>query len=155
MQDGGKKHFSIYDGGEIIIVKNIVFKNKYADHASLIGRPCIVLSEFDDKLTLLPMSSKNRNGYYNVSIKDKDFSDFKYGFKPKKQESVDLSSMFQRDLRYYDIIALLELRRYYRLLQEIEEKRLESNPNCSEYYKDVYQDLEYQRKQLALVLKHK
>ncbi len=154
MQDGGKKHFSIYDGGEIIIVKNIVFKNKYADHASLIGRPCIVLSEFDDKLTLLPMSSKNRNGYYNVSIKDEDFSDFKYGFKPKEQESVDLSSMFQRDLRYYDIIALLELRRYYRLLQEIEEKRLESNPNCSEYYKDVYQDLEYQRKQLELVLKH-
>ena len=118
MQDGGNKHFSLYDGGEVIIVRNIVFRNRYADHASLIGRPCIVLSEFNDTLTLLPMSSSKRNKNYNVSLDETDFSDLKYGFKPKQKEYID-------------------------------------NQFCSEFYKDVYQDLEYQRKQLELILKPK
>ena len=155
MQDGGNKHFSLYDGGEVIFVRNIVFRNRYADHASLIGRPCIVLSEFNDTLTLLPMSSSKRNKNYNVSLDETDFSDLKYGFKPKQKEYIDLSSMFQRELRHYEIVALLNLKRYYELLQEIEEKRLENNQFCSECYKDVYQDLEYQRKQLELILKPK
>lgn len=155
MQDGGNKKFSIYEGGEIIIVRNIVFRNRYADHASLVGRPCIVLSEFDDKLTLLPMSSSRRNKNYNVSIDKEDFCDLKFGFKPKTKEFVDLSSMFQKDLRHHEIIALIKLKRYYELLQEIEEKRLEDNQFCSEYYKDVYQDLEYQRNQLEMILRPK
>ena len=39
----------MYDGGEIVIVKNIQFKNRFADHASIGGRPCLVLSDINDK----------------------------------------------------------------------------------------------------------
>lgn len=155
MQAGGNKRFSIYDGGEVIIVRNIVFKDKLADHASLKGRPCIVLSEFDDKLTLLPMSSKKRKKEYNSTIDGSDFSDIRCGFKVKRKEYIDLSSMFQREMRHYEIVALLNLKRYYELLQEIEEKRLENNAYCSKCYMDIYQDLEYQRKQLEMILKPK
>ena len=144
----------MYDGGEIIIVKNIVFKDNLADHASLKGRPCIVISDFDNKLTLLPLSSKKPRGKRvqdTTIIYSDDFED-STGFVPKQKEYVNLTNMFQRDLRYYDVLIYLKMKRYYELLLEIEEKRLENNPLCSEEYTSVYQDLEYKRNELKLKL---
>src|SRR5574344_1570904 len=43
--------------GEIASFRNLVFKRTGVDHASITGRPCIVLSENRDNLFLLPLSS--------------------------------------------------------------------------------------------------
>lgn len=155
--NGGK--FNIYEGGEIVFIRNITFKNKYADHASLNGRPCVVISEFNNKLTLLPLASsipKNTSDKsQTIFIKKEDIDIEKKCFKPKEKEYVNLGSMFQQELRFYDVVALVKFRRYLRLLEEIELKRLENNPICSEYYKEIYQDLEYQRNKMELTLRRR
>ncbi len=144
----------MYDGGEIIIVKNIQFNDGHADHASLKGRPCMVLSDMYDKLTMVPLASTHTNFSRNTLILTKnqiEGADSKFPFKPISY--LNLNSMFQRELRYYEIRAYVALKRYYDLLQEIELRRLENNPKVSEIYKEIYQDLEYQRNQLKLILR--
>ena len=149
----------MYNGGEIIIVNNIMFKNRYADHASLVGRPCIILSDYNDKITLLPLTSEDSYSYENrintVVFCSDDYESVKKSFKLKKKNYANLSSMFQRDLRYHDIVAYLSLRRYAKLLEEIEEKRLEYNKYCGDIYKEIYSDLEFQRNELSMLLTRK
>lgn len=149
----------MYCGGEIIKVKNIIFRNKFADHASLVGRPCIILSEYNNKLTLLPLTSSTSGAKdvegFNVKFEKSDFENCKRCFKPKDESFANLSSMFQRDLRYHDILGYLKLKRYYELLKEIAERRLEESIYCSEVYKDVCSDLESQRSNCEIILRKK
>lgn len=149
----------MYCGGEIIKVNNIIFKKKFADHASLVGRPCIILSECNNKLTLLPLTSSTSNAKdvvgFNVRFEKSDFEDCKRCFKPKDVSFANLNSMFQRDLIYHDILGYLRLKRYYELLKEIAEKRLEESMYCSEVYKDICSDLEYQRNNCEIILRKK
>lgn len=148
----------MYDGGEIIIARNVKFENRIADHASLRGRPCIIISEYNDKMTLLPISSKKtidkEKRFYSLELAQSDIE----GKKSKRKleiEYIKLLSMFQTQLRYYDVVGMLKLERYYRLLNEIESRRLEKDLCCSEYYKEIYQDLERQREELGKILKLK
>ena len=147
MIDGGNGIYRIFEGGEIIFIKDIQFRNRYADHASLSGRPCIVLSEFNDKLTLLPLSSSKsaNHEFYTERFVHRDFKFESLGFKAKKEEFANLLSMFQKDLRYYDVVSQLTLKRYLKLLLSMEKKRLESTEPCDEIYRSIYQDLEYQK----------
>lgn len=149
----------MYDGGEIVIVNNIIFKNRFADHASLTGRPCIVLSDYNDKMTLIPLTSRkprdNESKNCVITIKNTDIESERLGFKSKQTEYSNVSSMFQKTLRHYEVVAYVKLKRYFELLNEIERMRLENNSLCSEYYKDIYQDLEYQRNSLELILEKK
>ena len=149
----------MYDGGEIVIVNNIIFKNRFADHASLTGRPCIVLSDYNDKMTLIPLTSRkprdNESKNCVIAIKNTDIESERLGFKSKQTEYSNVSSMFQKTLRHYEVVAYVKLKRYFELLNEIERMRLENNSLCSEYYKDIYQDLEYQRNSLELILEKK
>ncbi len=149
----------MYDGGEIVIVNNIIFKNRFADHASLTGRPCIVLSDYNDKMTLIPLTSRKPRDKESkncvITIKNTDIESERLGFKSKQTEYSNVSSMFQKTLRHYEVVAYVKLKRYFELLNEIERMRLENNSLCSEYYKDIYQDLEYQRNNLELILKKK
>lgn len=146
----------MYNGGEIVIVKNIVFNDNRADHASIWGRPCIILSDFNNKLTMYPLSSSapisSKTKLITATINKSDLEKVKK-FKPKEKSYINLHSMIQEELRYYDIVAYLKMKRYYELLCEIESKRLENNKYCGDFYKDIYQDLEYQRNKLKLVLK--
>ena len=144
----------MYDGGEIIIVKNIQFKNRIADHASLGGRPCIVLSDINDKLTMVPLTSREpKYNEYTLSIPKKHIKNENPSFIKKPVSYLNLESMFQRELRFYEIQAYVTLKKYFALLQEIEEKRLEDNPFVSDMYEEIYQDLEFQRNQLKMILK--
>ncbi len=144
----------MYDGGEIIIVKNIQFKNRIADHASLGGRPCMVLSDINDKLTMVPLTSREpKYNEYTLSIPKKHIKNENPSFIKKPVSYLNLESMFQRELRYYEIEAYVTLKKYFALLQEIEEKRLEDNPFVSDMYEEIYQDLEFQRNQLKMILK--
>ena len=147
----------MYDGGEIIIVNNIIFNNNRADHASIKGRPCIVLSDYNDKMTMIPLTSskpksRRKNNYF-VEIKGEDIESERFGFKSKKIEYSNVSSMFQKPLRHSEVLAYVKLKRYFELLKEIENMRLERNRLCSECYNEIYQDLEYQRKTLELIFK--
>ena len=144
----------MYDGGEIIIVKNIQFKNRIADHASLGGRPCMVLSDINDKLTMVPLTSREpKYNEYTLSIPKKHIKNENPSFIKKPVSYLNLESMFQRELRFYEIQAYVTLKKYFALLQEIEEKRLEDNPFVSDMYEEIYQDLEFQRNQLKMILK--
>ena len=146
----------MFDGGEIIIVRNIVFNNEYADHASITGRPCIVLSDYNDKLTLLPMSSSEaRENSNTVIVTKKQIVCNNTNFRKLPIAYVNLNYMFQKDFINYKVWAFLTDKRYYRLLNEMEEKRLEKNPRVSEYYKEIYQDLDYQKSELKRILKEK
>jgi hypothetical protein len=146
----------MYYGGEIVIVRNIVFDNIYADHASLSGRPCIVLSEYNNKLTMLPMSSSQARDNSNTIIINKNHIErYNSNFHKYNTSYVNLDYMFQRDYVNYQIVALLTEDRYYTLLEEMEEKRLDNNPRVCEYYREIYEDLQSQKHELKRILKEK
>ena len=138
----------MYNGGEIIYVRNVIFNDNSADHSTINGgRPCIILSDWNDKITLLPLSSKEAisNKEYNICINKTDLEEIRKKSSIRYRSYARLLSIFQRDLRYHDIVARLKLDSYYRLLCEIDNKRLEMGLKCSEIYQEIYNDLEYQR----------
>ena len=157
MIDGGNGIYRIFEGGEIIFIKDIQFRNRYADHASLNGRPCIILSDYDDKLTMLPLTSSisSNHGFYTEKFLPSDFKYQTRSFRIKNDEYANMLSMFQKDLRYYDVVSQLSLARYYKLLISMEEKRLEKIEPCNEIYRSIYQDLEYQKEQIQRKLVRK
>ena len=68
----------MYNGGEIIYVRNVIFNDNSADHSTINGgRPCIILSDWNDKITLLPLSSKEAisNKEYNICINKTDLEE--------------------------------------------------------------------------------
>lgn len=144
----------MYYGGEIIIVKNIVFDGNRADHASLGGRPCVILSDVNDKITMLPLTSRKLdNSEFSVEFTKNQIKCDNSQFRKKDRTYINLLSVFQRELRFYDIEAHITDKRYYRLLGEIFEKQLEYERKCMEIYREIYPDLEKQREELRLILK--
>ena len=157
MINGGNGKFSIYEGGEVVFIKDIQFKNRFADHASLTGRPCIILSEFDDKITMLPLTSRKpkNDSLYIERIAPKDFVYTTNGFKVKDEEYVNLLSLFQRDLRYYDVVSRITLRRYLKLLLEMEKKRLFALEQTEEAYNSAREYFLAKKEEIELTLNRK
>lgn len=145
----------MYNGGEIIIVRNIVFDGHRADHASLGGRPCVILSDVNDKITMLPLTSSKspNNSGFNVEFTKNQIKCDNPQFRKKDKTYVNLLSIFQREIRFYDVDAHVTDKRYYRFLEEIFEKRLEYERKCREIYREIYPDLEKQRDELRIILK--
>lgn len=145
----------MYDGGEIIIVRNIVFNNNMADHASLNGRPCILLSEADDKVTFLPMRSTlpKTDFCYNTEIRKGSVQCLRKHFYKKDISYVNFVSIFQRETRFYEVVARVFEDRYYKLINEIMSHKMNEVPECADIYESIYDDLERQRGSLRLLLK--
>lgn len=93
----------MYTVGSIIIVKNIIFKNgdEAVDHSHKFGRPCLVVSLFEDKVYFIPLSSKVYNGKYDTEIE----IDNKYC---KKKSIIKVSNIYCRDGYYYEEKCKLE-----------------------------------------------
>ena len=141
--------------GDIILVKNIVFNNGLADHASLQGRICMIVSDANDTLTLLPFTHTKPNtidkNIYRLSKDDllgKDPSINYYD-----DEYLNVTSLFQREIYYYDRMAHITERKYYYLLKRILEANLENNNYCSDIYIDIKEDLLEQKNYLKKKLK--
>jgi len=149
----------MYDGGEIIIINNIIFNNNQIDHAYFKGRPCIVISECNDKLSLLPLTSnypKSTNDRQNTAIFFRnDFFDSTGSFKLKQVSYSNLSSIFQRELRYYDVVSRISYIRYARLLKEINEKKLDRYGLCKDIYLEISDDLRNQNEEYSLLFRKK
>ena len=93
----------MYTVGSIIIVKDIIFKNgdEAVDHSHKFGRPCLVVSLFEDKVYFIPLSSKVYNGKYDTEIE----MDNKYC---KKKSIIKVSNIYCRDGYYYEEKCKLE-----------------------------------------------
>lgn len=93
----------MYSVGSIILMKNLVFKNgnKCFDHAYKCGRPCLVVSLFNDSVYFIPLTSKIYNQRYGEGIEIND----KYC---KKRSIVNVSNIYRRDGYYYEESCKLE-----------------------------------------------
>ena len=93
----------MYSVGSIILMKNLVFKNgnKCFDHAYKCGRPCLVVSLFNDSVYFIPLTSKIYKQRYREGIVLND----KYC---KKRSIVNVSNIYCRDGYYYEESCKLE-----------------------------------------------
>lgn len=141
--------------GDIILVKNIVFNNGLADHASLQGRICMIVSDANDTLTLLPFTHTKPNtidkNIYRLSKDDLLGRDPSINY--YDDEYLNVTSLFQREIYYYDRMAQITERKYYYLLKRILEANLENNNYCSDIYLDIKEDLLEQKNYLKKKLK--
>lgn len=143
------------DYGDIILVKNIVFNDGLADHASLQGRICLILSDANDVLTLLPFTHnqpKTTNKYI-YKLRKEDLQGKNNRFNYYENQYLRINSLFQREIFFYDRVAHLNEEKYYYLLVKIVGANLEKDEYCGKIYTDIKEDLIEQGKYLKKKLK--
>ena len=106
--------------GKIILVKNIVFTNKenikVADHSALKGRPCIIITETEDKMYLLPCcTSGDKYKKYKMVVKPTDTLDRRW----HKESYVSLNSVIEMNIFFNTSYAELTPLAYYKLLKNV------------------------------------
>ena len=143
------------DLGDVILVKNIIFNNGQVDHASLQGRLCIIVSNIDGIVTLLPFTHRkpkyisetfefsksdliNKNG--NARFYDRGY--------------INVTALIQRELYFYDKMARLKEIRYYFLVKKLLLSHLEDNEKCGETFSFIKDDLIRQDDYLKKKYKH-
>lgn len=141
--------------GEIGIFKNIRFRY-YIDHAALNGRPCLVLSEINDKIYLLPMSSSGPNEKYkSYSFPISRGQIYKQAWFPhsKTNINISLSDIIEKDLWGYFGVGLVNYDVYYDIISKLlmlDYSEYQDTANNLEKIKD---DLMEQQKYLCKKLK--
>lgn len=139
------------NNGDILLVKNIVFNDGIADHASLTGRICLIISDCNDKLSLLPFTHiKPKNLRRVFMLNDKDLLNKKKSVNYYKNEYIKLDGLFQREIYFYDKIARINEIKYYLLLEKLFKLDLSNNKYCSGVYCDIEHDLLRQKNELKL-----
>lgn len=53
--------------GNIVYLKNICFGDGTADHACLVGRPCVYIGELDERMYFIPLVSIHKDKYKSES----------------------------------------------------------------------------------------
>lgn len=138
--------FDIYDNiGKIIIIKNLSFKDFYreipqADHCALTGRPCIILTEIEDKMYILPLTSKVVSGVllpFQFCLQTWDVIDDP---RPKVKQ-VKLKPIIEKNLFFSQCQGELTPIAYYELLKSL--LKLYNDPKQAKYLEfDIYNKIE-------------
>lgn len=110
--------------GQIVIVKNIIFKDYNNEGFRLnrdahLERPCLVISEIDDKRYMLPISSSINNKYYkteNIQISNYDLL---YRTLRYNRCYIKLDKIIKRDICYKEPVDYLDKIKYYKCLLKL------------------------------------
>ena len=141
------------DYGDILLVKNIVFRNGMADHASLCGRMCVKISNCENGIILLPLSHQKRNGKYIFTLSKEDLINKKKCIKYYPKDYIDMREMFKREIYYYDRVARLKAHKYYELLRQIILLGIVDNKYNLRFSDNIKNDLINQESELKYKLK--
>lgn len=138
--------------GKIILVKNLIFKDfndgkiEYNYDKRLV-RPCLVISELEDKRYILPItSSKNNEKYLYKNLKIYK-SDLVYETITTKQNYIKLDQIISIEPYYKEPVDELEKNKYYECLKRLR-KYYENIDYVSEEYETIKKDISRQLKKI-------
>lgn len=140
--------------GKIIIVKNIKFKDFYDGKYKLtpdkhLIRPCLIISELEDKRYILPISSSKGNEKYLYRKFKLNNDELLINKLHSKDNYVKLDKIIQIEPYYRKPIAELEILQYYKCLLKLQSFYKKINYESKEY-ELVKQDINRQIKKLKL-----
>lgn len=140
------------DTGKIIIVKNIVFKDFYEgkiiyNYDKCLSRPCLVVSEIEDKRYVLPITSTKSNEKF-LYKKFKIYRDNLINQTINTRINyIKLDQIIPIDLYYKEPVDELDNKTYYNCLLKLK-KYYESAKFISEEYETIKEDVNKQLKKL-------
>ncbi len=144
--------------GEVAIFKNLVFNNGIADHASLKGRPCLILADLEDKFYIIPLShSKDKfidKEYYYEIPKDKLI---KNPYKPfdTRTQFFNFTGILEMDVFGINPICNISEKEYYKIIKQLLMLDFHAYPKVYERVEKIRDDLTKQEVILEKKLKKK
>lgn len=140
--------------GKIIIVNNIKFKDFYDGKYKLtpdkhLIRPCLIISELEDKRYILPISSSKENEKYLYKKFKINTDELLINKLHSKYNYIKLDQIISIEPYYRKPIAELEMLQYYRCLLKLQSFYNKNNYESKEY-ELVKQDINRQIKKLKL-----
>lgn len=134
----GSGNMFLDNTGKIIIVKNIVFKDFFKGKFVLtpdphLSRPCLIISEFDDKRYVLPITSCISNEKYLYKKFKLYNNDMLYSTLQKKINYVKLDRIIPIEPYYKEPVGELSSLQYYECLLKLKEFYENVNFKCNEY----------------------
>ena len=140
--------------GKIIIVNNIKFKDFYDGKYKLtpdkhLIRPCLIISELEDKRYILHISSSKENEKYLYKKFKINTDELLINKLHSKYNYIKLDQIISIEPYYRKPIAELEMLQYYRCLLKLQSFYNKNNYESKEY-ELVKQDINRQIKKLKL-----